>query len=95
MKEISLKSDPQIVKPLMFLSRDKKMKVRTLFGWCLTVMIWLTANLSHAQSNTEEHISRMDVTISTLKDGSIRIREEIDYYKPCLLYTSPSPRDRG
>ena len=82
MKEISLKSGPQIVKPLMFLSRDKKMKVRTLFGWCLTVMVWLTANLSHAQSNTEEHISRMDVTISTLKDGSIRIREEIDYYKP-------------
>ena len=23
------------------------------------------------------------------------IREVLDYYKVCLLYTSPSPRDRG
>ena len=28
-------------------------------------------------------------------DGSDRIPEDIDVVKDCLLYTSPSPRDRG
>ena len=58
------------------------MSLRAFFGWCLALIIWLSATLSHAQNPRSEYIDRMDVTVTVLKDGSIKIREEIDYYKP-------------
>ena len=49
--------------------------------------------------NQNEKFTReiKEIDTSDLKDGNVLVK--IDYsslnYKDCLLYTSPSPRDRG
>ncbi len=54
--------------------------MRTLF---FAIGLWLALSLSgSAQDKVYEHITRMDVTVEVLKDGGVKVREEIDYFKP-------------
>ena len=53
--------------------------------------------------SNEKNITQEDVlesleealAVATKKRSNIEVRVEVDRHTGCLLYTSPSPRDRG
>jgi len=58
------------------------MRLNALIGALLTVFIWLLSSAAFGQLAGSEHIARADITVRFDKDGSLSIREELDYVKP-------------
>jgi len=62
------------------------MKRHPLIGAFLTVflvlIIWVFSSPAFGQLSGSEYIARADITVRFDKDGSVRIREELDYVKP-------------
>ena len=53
---------------------------------------WIAENGTGHKEN--KHFNGIDYLFVTMNDGWIAVFECADgYYIPCLLYTSPSPRD--
>lgn len=58
------------------------MRMRVLIGALLTLFIWVFSHAAFGQSANQEYIDRADITVRFDKDGSLSIREELDYVKP-------------
>ena len=43
----------------------------------------------------EKAMKELSEIVENLESGNIDLEKSIEYYTSCLLYTSPSPRDRG
>ena len=39
-------------------------------------------------------VTSLDLSVSMLDETVVRAADMVAFYLPCLLYTSPSPRDR-
>lgn len=48
----------------------------------ITAILWCCAGFAQAQDSLQERFERADITVTVAKDGSVTIREELDYYKP-------------
>ena len=58
------------------------MKFKAIIGAILALLIWTLSHAAYGQLAGSEHISRADITVRFDKDGSLSIREELDYVKP-------------
>ena len=58
------------------------MKFKAVIGAILALLIWSLSHAAYGQLASSEHISRADITVRFDKDGSLSIREELDYVKP-------------
>lgn len=58
------------------------MRMNALFGAVLALLIWTLSHAAFGQISSDEYIDRADITVRFDKDGSLSIREEIDYLKP-------------
>ena len=58
------------------------MRRGSFFGIALAICLWVLGSTASAQNITEEYIARADITVRFDKDGSLKIREELDYVKP-------------
>ena len=58
------------------------MRRTAILGVIYTLLIWVLSSPAFGQLTSSEHIARADITIRVEKDGSLRIREELDYVKP-------------
>ena len=60
-----------------------------------TTYYWRVAPLYQNSNNGEYIDTRMFSTGETISNAEATIYDENSYSEGCLLYTSPSPRDRG
>ena len=58
------------------------MRRTAILGVIYTLLIWVLTSPAFGQFTGSEHIVRADITVRFDKDGSLRIREELDYIKP-------------
>ena len=58
------------------------MRGSTFIGAIIALFIWTLSQTAFAQITSQEYIDRADITVRFEKDGSLSIREEIDYVKP-------------
>ena len=42
----------------------------------------------------EEAMNQLEAIVTRLEAGDVPLEEALEQFKVCLLYTSPSPRDR-
>jgi len=61
------------------------MRVKGFWFALISACLWLFASTASAQNFNGEHIARADITVRFDKDGSLKIREELDYVKPAGL----------
>lgn len=57
------------------------MRVGAIFSAVLALILWAFSTTLYAQEITQEHYSRADITVRVEKNGSLKIREELDYVK--------------
>lgn len=62
------------------------MRFQTLFSTVLVSIVLALffgafSSVSWAQDTTREHYARADITVTFAKDGSVKVREELDYVK--------------
>jgi len=58
------------------------MRFGAIFCAVMALMFWAFGSSAFAQVSSGEYMARADVTVRVAKDGSFKIREELDYVKP-------------
>ncbi len=58
------------------------MKSHTIIGAIIACLVWMLSSSVFGQISGAEHFARADITVRFDKDGSLSIREELDYVKP-------------
>ena len=64
-------------------------------GECTLVRIKLVETINGVETPVDLHSISFSHPLTQPLGNSPAFRDYIDIFNPCLLYTSPSPRDRG
>lgn len=63
------------------------MHAKAIFKFIIVFGVWVFSSAAFAQNTPNGVMARAEITVRFDKDGSVKIREELDYVKPRGLPT--------